>query len=81
MPERIPQCSDCGRVRVGLVWKWDDSVQPVYAGFCPTCKAGREAQHRLTWMREGRRLLARRKRGFGPVKMGEDIFKGMRGEK
>jgi len=83
MPERpsgrIPQCSDCGRVRVGRVWKWDYGVKPACVGFCPACLAWQTAMNRLVSMREERRMLARRKRGFGPAK--SDPFEGMRGEK
>ena len=75
----ICQCEHCGRVRIGGRWVRDDSVAVDVLGFCPLCGELRKRLAALRYMREGRKLLRDRTRGYKTKPKG-DVFKGMRGE-
>jgi hypothetical protein len=72
----VCQCQYCGRVRVGDVWTRDPPVEPDVVGHCPTCGELRLRQMQLKYAREGRTLLRRRAKRYGPG-MG-DPFAGFR---
>jgi hypothetical protein len=74
----ICQCQFCGRVRIDGVWVWDATVEPDVVGHCPTCGALRLRASRITYAREGKRLLRQRVKGYGPASEGVDVFKDFR---
>lgn len=77
-PHKIPQCEDCGRVRLDRAWVRADFVVPDVTGICPSCGEARKLKEKLKWARDSRELLARRRRGYGPAPADEDVFKGFR---
>ena len=73
------RCSQCKRFR-GPDGVWHEDEPEVYCGICPTCLALKKKLDELKWAREGRRLKRERRRGYGPAKAEEDVFKGFREE-
>lgn len=74
----ICQCQHCGRVRIGNEWTRDASVEPDVFGHCPTCGELRLRQTALKYARDGRRLLAQRRRGYGQAPADVDVFESFR---
>ena len=81
MSTLVCQCQHCGRVRIGNEWTRDASVAPDVVVHCPTCGELRLRQSALRYAREGRALLRRRAKGYGPAPEGVDDFDGFRGNR
>ncbi|MEY4932956.1 MAG: hypothetical protein RLZZ403_1276 [Pseudomonadota bacterium] len=76
------RCERCGRARDGLDSEW--SARPVQPGevlgYCKTCGDVLGLLQLRRQVREGRKLLRDRERGYGPAAPGTDVFAGMGGE-
>lgn len=77
---KLVQCRFCGRVRLHEEWVRDSSVKVDVIGFCALCGRLDKDKAERAWKREGRELLRRRERGYGPPAEGEDVFAGFKGD-
>ena len=84
VPTKAVRCSRCARVRTGGTGAdWFDHPATLPREMPGTCATCAELLRRLAAqrrVREGRRLLRQRAKGYGPAQAGENPFNGFEGE-
>jgi hypothetical protein len=78
------RCATCARVRFdpGGDWQPHPGLLPrEVEGICKTCGDWAHRQREIQYARECRRTAARAAKGYGGPAEGEDVFRGMRGQK